>query len=243
MGFGTLFFGYFVTFAFSFSRVYYFADIIGAVIVIWAFSKLAEYNRYFNGAMVSVLVFLVLCTVNASNLIFKWYPSDGALDLLVDLGKLISACVMHVFFFLGTGGICEGAEAEPLVKKTRRDFVATMIYYGASLLTVALSGVLGDKLNVVSASILLYWALCLVLNLALIYQCFGILMPEEGDGEKKQSKIPFLRFLDNKFDELDDKKNEYRRESMQMAWDEAGRRAAEKEKNKNQKHPHKKKKK
>ena len=46
MGFGVLFFGYFVMFAFSLSTMYFFADIIGSVITAYAFTKIAQYNRY-----------------------------------------------------------------------------------------------------------------------------------------------------------------------------------------------------
>ena len=37
MGYGTLLFGYFLTYAFSLSRVYFFTDIIGALVMLWAF--------------------------------------------------------------------------------------------------------------------------------------------------------------------------------------------------------------
>ena len=50
MGYGTLLFGYFLTYAFSLSRVYFFTDIIGALVMLWAFSKLIAYNRYYRGS-------------------------------------------------------------------------------------------------------------------------------------------------------------------------------------------------
>ncbi len=236
MGFGTLIFGYFLLFAFTLSNIYFFADIVGALIVIWAFSKLAEYNRWFNYAMASTLALLLLCGAAASNLIIPWYSQEGAVKLAIDFLKLIAAAALHVFFFLGTAGICQGADAQPLVKKTKRDFIATMIYYGISLI-VAVLGVFmsGTWMNEIGAALIIYWFLCLFLNLALIYQCFGILIPAEGEAEKKRSKIPLFRFLDEKFDELDDKRNAYRKESMKMAMEEAERRAGEKAKKKKKK--------
>ena len=58
MGFGILILGYFLAYAFSISSVYFFADIIGTAIIMLAFSKLAQYNRYFVGAMGFALGFL-----------------------------------------------------------------------------------------------------------------------------------------------------------------------------------------
>ena len=74
MGFGILLIGYFVTFAFSVSSYYFFADIIGILIMLYAFSKLSRYNRYFVDAMVPALGFLVLCAVNAASMMFRLYP-------------------------------------------------------------------------------------------------------------------------------------------------------------------------
>ena len=236
MGFGILFFGYFAMFAFSLSPYYFFADIVGAFIAIRAFTKLSEYNRYFRGAAAAALSFLLLCGVNAASLLFALYAQDGGVDFAVDLAKEAAACVMHVFLFLGTRGICQGAEAGKLVYKTNRNFVATMLYYAGSLAVISLSRLLGDMLPYAGAVLLLYWLVCFVLNLALIYQCFGILLPADADeNEKPRSRIPFLNALSDKFDELDDKKNEYRRESMKMAMEEADRLHAEREKKKKNK--------
>ena len=55
---------------------------------------------------------------------------------------------------------------------------------------------------------------------------------------EKKSRFAIVNKLNAKFDELDEKANAYRRESMEMAMEEAKRRAEEKEK-----HPKKKKKK
>ena len=97
MGFGTLFFGYFAMFAFTLSPYYFFADILGALVAIWAYVRLAEYNRYFRGAIAATFGFLVLCGVNAASLMFSLYETGGAVDLGVSVGKEAAACVMHVF--------------------------------------------------------------------------------------------------------------------------------------------------
>ena len=71
------------------------------------------------------------------------------------------------------------------------------------------------------------------MNLFLLYGCFSSVIPADADeNEKPRSKIPFLNALSDKFDELDDKKNEYRRESMKLAMEEADRLHEERRKKK-----------
>lgn len=237
MGFGTLFFGYFIMFAFSLSETYFFADIIGALVVIYAFSKLAEYNRYFVRAMISALVFMLLCAVTAVSLMFRIYEPDGNIDMLIDIAKQVAGCIMHIFMFLGTLGISSGAAAEKLVDTTKRDFVMTMVYYGFSLIVLLCGNLLGDYVQSASMMVYLYWVVCLVLNLALIYRCFGILCPadEDENAPPKRSRFEFVNKFNDKFDEIEEKKQSYRKESMQLAMEEADRLANEKQNKQNNK--------
>lgn len=238
MGFGTLLFGYFAMFAFSVSPYYFFADIIGAFVAVYALSKLSEYSRFFGGAMFGALGFLVASAVNAVSLLFELYPmNEGIAWTLVQVVKLAAGCVMHVYLFRGIRTVAERAEQDKLAKKSLRDFGATTIYYAAALSALLFTPVLSDEIGqAVSAGILLYWVLCLILNLALIYGCFSSIIPADADMTvKPRSKIAFLNKISDKFDELDDKKNEYRRESMKMAMEEADRLHAEREKKKKNK--------
>ena len=243
MGFGTLFFGYFAMFAFTLSPYYFFADIIGAIIAVWAYVRLTEYNRYFRGALAATFAFILLCGVNAASLMFALYEPGGDTDLWVSIGKEAAACVMHVFFFLGTRGICLGADAKKLAAKADRNFVMTMFAYAATFAVLALNRVIGDELGPVGFMLLLFRIVVIVLNLALIYQCFGILMPaDEDENEKKRSRFAFVNALSDKFDALDEKKNEYHRQSIKLAMDEADRLHAEKQKKNKNRNTHKKKK-
>lgn len=241
MGFGTLFFGYFAMFAFSLSQAYFFADIIGALVTIYAFSKLAQYNRWFNQGMAACLVFMILCGVNAASLMFKLYDPVGKVDMAVDIAKEAAACLMHIFMFLGTRGIAMGADAKKLVDTTNRNLVFTMTYYAASVLVLIFSGVLGDEAQTVSMIVFLYWVVCLVLNLALIYRCFGILCPAEEDenAPPKRSKFAFINKINDKFEAMEAEKQAYREESVRLALDEAEKKAQDKkhkQKHKKKKH-------
>lgn len=244
MGFGILLIGYFITFAFTLSKYYFFADIIGACIMIYAFTKLDQYNRYFSRAAVSAIVFTLLCALSASSLMFGIYDPAGSIDMAVDIAKQLAVCVMHVFVFLGTMGIAANADSEKLVQNARRNFIMTMVYYTFSVAVLALSPVLADKIQYLSAVVYLYWLACLFMNLVLLYKCFGILCPaEEDENEVKRSRFAIINKIEDKMDSFEKKSQQYREESIRMAIDEADRRAAEKAKKKKHQHHHSKKKK
>ncbi|MGN1345395.1 MAG: hypothetical protein ACI4V1_01305 [Eubacteriales bacterium] len=242
MGFGILLFGYFVMFAFSLSQVYFFADIIGAVVVLLAFSRLSEYNRYFVGAMVGNLAFLVLCTLNAASLMFGLYDPDGSIALAVNLAKAAAACAMHLPMFLGIRGISRGAASEKLVRTSERNLVLTMLYYVLYFLVVVLSPLLAESTPYVSTVVYLYDLVCIFLNLVLFYKCFAILCPaDEDENAKKRSRFAIINKINDKMDSIDDERARYREESVKLAMEEADRRAAEKAHKKKHSHPKKKK--
>ena len=69
-----------------------------------------------------------------------------------------------------------------------------------------------------------------------------MLYPAEGDPmENRRSRIPLFNKMSDAFDKLEDKKNAFRKESMEMALEEAEKRAAEKAKKYGQKKKKKKK--
>ena len=108
-----------------------------------------------------------------------------------------------------------------------------MIYYAVSLAWIPLSALFSEEIAVkVGMAVYLYWIVCLALNLAFIYRCFGILCPaDEDEDEVKPSRFAIINKMNAKMDAFEKKSNDYRRESMQMAMDEAEKRAADKRKN------------
>ena len=87
MGFGLLILGYFLTFAFTISQAYFFADVIGALVMLYAFTKLSEYNRYFRGAAAAGMLFTLLALTSGVLLSMHMLTSEGMLDILLDAAK------------------------------------------------------------------------------------------------------------------------------------------------------------
>lgn len=236
MGFGLLLIGYFITFAFSLSQVYFFADIIGVIVMMYAFLKLSEYNLYYKRAIISGIVFLAACALNASAMLSGWYDMSGTLGIIVGEIKLVAECFMHVYIFLGARGISLGAGDEKLVRKAERQLGMSLIYYLAAAAVLIGDRLLGDARGYVNLVMTAYKIIWLILNLTTIYICFGKLYPaDEDQTAPKKSRFAVINKINEKFDSFDKKSNEFKRESMRMANEEASRLAAERKKKKKSK--------
>lgn len=230
MGFGILFFGYFVMFAFSLSSMYFFADVIGSVITAYAFTRLAQYNTYYKKAALFALLFLLFSAVKATDMMFDIYP-DGYISMIINILRLASAAIMHIFMFLGARGIALGADAKKLVGKAERNMVMTVLYYAVYSVITNITIESEELDGYLKTVLLIYWVVCLILNLAFIYNCFGILAPaDEDETERKPSRFEFINKIDAKMDEIEKKNQEYRMDSVRMAQEEAEKLAKEKKK-------------
>ncbi|MBQ4607783.1 MAG: hypothetical protein IJB15_13820 [Clostridia bacterium] len=242
MGFGLLILGYFLTFAFTISQAYFFADVIGALVMLYAFTKLSEYNRYFRGAAAAGMVFTLLALTSGVLLSMHMLTTEGVLDIVLDAAKSASALVMHVFMLLGTRGIAEGADCGKLADRAMRNLVMVITYYVLYFGTLIAASFLPAVVSYISFLVYIYFLVCLVLNLLLLHTCFGMLYPAEGDPmENRRSRVPLFNKVSDAFDRLEDKKNAFRKESMELAMEEAEKRAAEKAKKYGQKKKKKKK--
>jgi len=231
MGFGLLILGYFLAFAFNLSPAYFFADVIGALIMLCAFAKLSEYNLYFRQAIAACIAFTLAALANGILISFHLPAVEGSAGLVLNVLKAVSALCMHWFLFRGIRGIADGAGAACLAQKAIRNLVMVCTYYVMYFLALLAEPVLPEAAAYASMLVYLYFLVCLVFNVILFHTCFGTLYPEEGDPmENRRSRIPFLNKLYDSADRLEEEKNRYRRESMEMALREAEKRAAEKAK-------------
>lgn len=231
MGFGLLLFGYFLTFAFTISEAYFFADVIGALVMLYAFTKLAEYNRYFQGAAVAGVIFTILALSAGVLLSLHKLENGGTLDMIMDIIKALSALGMHICILLGVRGIATGAECPGLAEKALRNLVMSITYYVLYFGTLLLAQAAPEVVSYVSLLVYLYFWVCMIVNILLFHSCFGMLYPADGDPmENRRSKIPLFNKLSDAFDRVEDKKNAYRKQSMELALEEAEKKAADKTK-------------
>lgn len=222
MGFGLLLGSYFLTFAFSLSTTYLFTDILGALWMLYAFYKLSQYNRYFMNALFSAGAFLVACISGAVLMLTGNFVPDSFWDILIDCTKTAFSAGIHIFMYCGILGIAGGADCPKIVSKAKRNMRLMGVYYFLYYLVLLTGPLYSEYVKLVSVGVYLYWLICFILNLVLLYTCFGMLYDDEIEhSERKQSRIPFLNKMHEKFDQSIDGINKYRRESMEMAMAEA----------------------
>lgn len=221
MGFGILIFGYFLMFAFSLSRTYFFADIIGTFITIIALSKLSAYNRYYRKALIAAFVFMLICGIAAISLMFELYSSESIAATVINFFKISSACFLHIFVFLGTRGVAYGADSQKLVKTAEHRLIATMLYYAVAILLFLLGSLTRLDLRYINTGILLYWLLCFILNIVFFYRCFAVLCPaDEDENIPKKSRFRFINKINEKMDSFEKNSNKYYKQSIEMAQNE-----------------------
>ena len=218
MGFGILLFGYFLTFAFSLSNYYFFADIIGAVVMLYSFTKLSEYNTYYKTAFWICSGFLVTCGVSAASLMLHLYEQGGTLAISVNIVKLALGFALHIIVFLGARGISLGAEAGKLVRNSERQMVMTSIYYISAFAVLVLNPLLRETERYISFVVLVYWFVTFIMNLAFIYKCFGILCPaEEDDNEEKRSRFGIINKMNDTIESIEKNTKKYGEDSIRLA--------------------------
>ena len=224
-------FGYFITFAFTLSNIYFFADLIGALVMMYVCVKLAEYNLYYKSALWAVFVFFASCGVRAAAM-FPFFSLAPTVGTIVRAVTLASACLTHILMFLGARGISLGAEDNKLAAKCERQLAMSVIYYVVAAVMLIVGEKLGEFGAYLNIVVLVYWFVTFILNLVVIYTCFGKLYPAEEDfTAPKRSRFKFINKLSDKFDEFDEKSNAFRRDSIRMANEEADRRVREKQNN------------
>ena len=152
MGFGLLIFGYFLTFTFTISQAYFFADVIGALVMLSAFTKLSEYNRHFRSAAAAGVGFTLLALVSGVLLSMHMLEDGGTVDILLDAAKAVTALVLHVFMLSGTRGIAQGADCEKLAQRAQRNLVMICTYYVLYFVTLLVS---------LFAPAIVFWCICI----------------------------------------------------------------------------------
>ncbi|MBQ7475185.1 MAG: hypothetical protein IJS78_04625 [Clostridia bacterium] len=200
MGFGILFFGYFVTFAFVMIPTYFFADIVGCFITLWALAVLSGHKAAFRKCVPVDAALAAVSLVRAAGRTFSLFTDDSVPGIV--LSVLWSATALLLHFFL-TGAIRSLAvEAEDKKIASRANFnrsFSTTVYVFLIAYTLT-AGILPAEIGDVGLklSVLLSLA-CLLFMSFLIYTSFVCFIPVTGEvKEPEPSKIPFVTAIRKK---------------------------------------------
>lgn len=208
MGFGTLFFGYFLLLNIAF---FGFTDIISGLIMLLALYKLMSVERSFKKAAILLIPFSALGLFELSLEVYSIFMTDAGLDTVYGISGMIRYLFLAPVSYLILYGIEVLSREVELVNLRDR---AKWVKY-ASLIAFALSSILEipglgkiidpKALAVISFIVLLGGFIITVVALTAIYSAYmNICMPDENCQEDKPSRFGFV----NKFREYESKKQQ-----------------------------------
>ncbi len=193
MGFGTLFFGYFLLLNISY---YGFTDLISALIMAMAFYKLSGINKPFRGAFFISLIFAAVGAFELTVQILAMFnPESNFTPLLsyADISRYAIIAVLTLFMLLGIENVAYEVGLGELAKTARLAMPFSLTLY----LILAILGT--QSLDIIIPTTVLPWIsvfaligafLLTLVNLVSIYKAYmKICMPEDNkNGTDRSSR-------------------------------------------------------
>lgn len=204
MGFGYLLIGYIFTFLFSLSNVYFFADIIGTILMMIGLSKLSWHGKNFLRAMQVDVLLLVLCFARACLMMFRIISGEGILATIMTVAIAAVGFVLQFFLFAGIHYLAMDVELVKESINAKRGILLVFTYYILHIVVLLLGPSLGNKVgNIAALCVVLYGLVTLIFNTVLIHSCYcRICLKGQEHGERTQSKYEWINRWNEKTDSL-----------------------------------------
>lgn len=198
MGFGILFFGYFISFLMSLNAYGPIFALVGNYIVFVALQKLSEYKQSLTRCL-PFLILIALCNLfGSAEALFS--TEFGLIGTAVETVSLVSTLLFNIFLFLSIISLGEDTDVAEVKSLAKTNIGVTIIYFIANLAMI----IFQESKYVLAVAMLLRLIFPLF-ALALIYQCFRfICAPDDVDVPIKPSRFKFI----NDFRERQAKKEE-----------------------------------
>lgn len=200
MGFGILLIGYFIAFTSMLTTSYYFGDVIGGLIMLYALSKLSRYSSRFKSAAASAVVFTALSL--AGGISFLLGSSDGVVPTFLRVVKTVSVLALHIYIFSAISHMAADADDMKLSLKARRNVIVISAYYAFATVNIIVSNFMNDELMnwYMTVILCIYGIICVVLGSLVIHSAFArLFVVGEEREEPKETKLPFIGTLRRKF--------------------------------------------
>ena len=198
MGFGTLFFGYFLLLNITY---YSFTDLIAALIMAMGLYKLSSVNRPFRNGLIAAFVFAVLGLVElvcGTLDMFLSITLPSELLSVTSVSRYFVIAVLTLFIFKGIDEVAREVGLSELSRRARISMpIALFIYTASAVLDIPIleSGVNVRFFAISSAIVLILTLVIVTVNLVTIYTAYmKICMPEDVDNdyEEKPSRFEFI---------------------------------------------------
>lgn len=173
MGFGILLLGYTLAFAFTLSSAYFFADVLGGLLMAYAFSKLSQFHKKFRYPLAASAVYTVSAIARAVGTFVT--SASETFSRVADTAVAGSIIVLHFTMFTAIIALSRELGLSKITMKARRNFIVMVLYFTMySLLLLSQSWLETNAVRLASYLYLfirLFELVWLVINLFLIGSC------------------------------------------------------------------------
>lgn len=231
MGFGLLFIGYISTYLLFLAGGYgCYPEFIGCLIMLYALTKLIEYEPRFKYAFFSVIG-VTVCV--AYNVITEFtlmlgfsslgFLGTGIIATVFVYAKAIANLVFHAALLLSIAKIAKDTGVEKTYKASIRNLIIYAIFFVVEMVGSFLPNNTSASLYVFFA-VMLLWLSWLMLDCITIFSCY-MRICDENDKEMsvKPSSFKFVNNIREEFDRREKKAHqtsrEYRMQKMQRRMD------------------------
>ena len=205
MGFGLLFFGYFLSFLLSLNAYGPIFALIGYYVIFSALQKLSEYKSSLTRCIPFLLLMTICDVINTVALLFKL--DLNTLGTVISAVHLVSAFLFNLFVFISIEALGKDTEVSEVVSLAKTNVCVLSLYLAANLAMTLLPAT--PTILAIAMVLRLLFPLC---ALALIYRCFRfICAPEDIDMPVKPSRFKFI----NNWRERQDKREEEARRARE----------------------------
>ena len=203
MGFGYLLVGYILSFVFTLGKVYFFQDIIGALVMMVGLSKLALHQNNFLRAMWCDIGYLMISTVRVFLMMFGILKEEGILNTVFAVLIPMASLVMQFFLFAGIFYLAKEVELEKESLRAKGSLMRILSYYILHIIAVLITPFLGNTVgNITGLLVVIFGLVMLLMNVSLIFSCYcGMCLSGEENGVRAPSRFEWV----NKFNEKTDK--------------------------------------
>jgi len=192
MGFGLVIIGYLTVLGIMpNSFVYYtwgiYIAVIGGLLMLAGFCRLAEYNAYFAaGKYVSVAYIFVLLGISAFVIPSHSPEMMSMFNVVSKIARICLLFVFHFYLFSGVSALAKEIGNAKIERKAKRNIVLTYIFFSSFVFEL-----FGVPLEV-SAGLAVFGLVYCIIALSLLYSCY-MRITYEGHDEAIEERVRVKR--------------------------------------------------
>ena len=208
MGFGILFFGYFISFLLSLNLYGPFFALVGNYVIFIAIKKLSEYKHSLVRCIPS-LILLAICNLlecikiivsrlipvdsDFFSILGEFLAQTSATSSIISTLALIATLTFNVFLFLSIISLSDDTGTKEIKSLSITNIFVVSVFFTANITALILSGIFEIQNAYISVSVILLRIIFPLFALALIYRCFRLICaPEDVDVPIKPSRFKFV---------------------------------------------------